>query len=456
MNSSQSKIFGIGLSKTGTTSLANALEILGYKTKDYLGITRYSRGDLSSVDLDAISANDAFTDTPIPSFYRELDKKYPGSKFILTVREMDGWLKSCKKQFTRKLAEKQNDASINLFMDIYDCFVFDEAKFIAGYEHFTSGVLNYFRDRPDDLLILDVTGGEGWDRLCPFLKTTAPDVPFPRANVTRIRWININDLVTIARLAGENARPQHDKSRSTTDKGRHPETWLSSIGKYLMEKTSHLVHGCNSGIRKAMVNKSRKIILKKLGELNTQIPVITGEARDTTSLEQAAWNHFWLVDIPQADDNKHEDLHTDFVISIALIEDNRPIIGVVYVPAIDKVYYAAAGKDAFIIEHDNAPVCITRYKENDAGNSPGMESSLLSSEDHQENNNTSYNRTLAMCMVAEGKLETAHLPEGTLEWQTAGAHAVLNSSGKRVIDTSTGKELTYNKVRFENGPICIV
>ena len=128
MNSSQSKVFGIGLSKTGTTSLARALEILGYNTRDYLGVTRYSPGDLTSIDLDEVNANDAFTDTPIPSFYRELDKMYPGSKFILTVRDMDGWLKSCKKQFTQKLADKQNEANINLFMDLYGCFVFDEEK----------------------------------------------------------------------------------------------------------------------------------------------------------------------------------------------------------------------------------------------------------------------------------------------------------------------------------------
>ena len=101
MNSRQSKIFGVGLSKTGTTSLARALEILGYKTRDYLGVTRYSPSDLSSIDLQIIDSNDAFTDTPIPSFYRELDTRYPGSKFILTVRDTDDWLQSCKKQFSQ-------------------------------------------------------------------------------------------------------------------------------------------------------------------------------------------------------------------------------------------------------------------------------------------------------------------------------------------------------------------
>jgi len=455
MSSSQPKIFGIGLSKTGTTSLAHALELLGYRTKDYLGITRYSPGDLSSMDLDAVDANDAFTDTPIPSFYRELDEKYPGSKFILTVREMDGWLKSCKKQFTRKLAEKQNDASINLFMDIYDCFVFDETKFTAGYERFVNDVLHYFRDRPDDLLILDLSGGDGWEKLCRFLGTAAPDVPFQRANVTRIRWINIDDVVAIARLAGADARQQHDKPGSTTDKSRRQGTWLSYLGKFLMGKTRQPVHGCRPGIRKAMAKKSRKIILKKLGELNTGIPIVAGGVYDAASPERASWNHFWLVDVPDAGAGRHRDLCADFVISIALIEDSRPIMGVVYAPAIDRVYYATAGKEALMIEGNNSPVEISRHGKNNAGDSPGTVTGLPPSENNQEKNNASLNKALAMCMVAEGKLETGQLLKDTLEWQTAGAHAILNSSGKKVINAGTGEELIYNKERFENGPVCI-
>src|SRR5438105_11325665 len=86
-----SKIFGIGLSKTGTTSLANALQILGYKTKDNMGVVNYATHDLSSVHLEVVEAYDALTDTPIPSFYRELDARYPGSRFILTVRDSDEW-----------------------------------------------------------------------------------------------------------------------------------------------------------------------------------------------------------------------------------------------------------------------------------------------------------------------------------------------------------------------------
>jgi len=455
MNSSQSKIFGIGLSKTGTTSLARALEILGYKTKDYLGVTRYSPGDLSSIDLDEINANDAFTDTPIPSFYRELDKNYPGSKFILTVRDMDGWLKSCKKQFTRKLADKQNEASINLFLDLYGCFIFDEEKFIAGYERFINGALQYFRDRPDDLLVLEVTGSDVWDKLCSFLGNPAPGVPFPMANVTQIRWININDVVAIAHLAGKESLPLYSNFRSNPDMGGNQEICLSGIGKSLMEKASYLIHGGTSGMRRAMAKKARKIILKKLGELNASIPIVAGETSDVLYSERTTWNHLWLVDVPESGDSSLENSLTDFVISIALIEDRRPILGVVYAPELDKAYYATVGNDAYMVEHDKAPVIIPLYNENDTGILPTIEFNPGLSNKNDKTHKIPGNEALALCMVAEGKLAIYSSMEGTMEWQTAGAHAILNSSGKNIINSNTREELTYNKERFANSPILV-
>ena len=64
------KVFGLGLSKIGATSLAQALEILGYKIMDYPGVTRHIAEDLSSINLEEIAANNALTDNPIPDFYQ--------------------------------------------------------------------------------------------------------------------------------------------------------------------------------------------------------------------------------------------------------------------------------------------------------------------------------------------------------------------------------------------------
>ncbi len=156
------KIFGIGLSKTGTTSLAGALTMLGYKTRDYIGVTRYIPHDLSCIPREELDGYDAFTDTPIPSFYRELDAAFPDSKFILTVRDAKGWLTSCKKQFTVRHAEIQNEATRQLTQEMYGCTAFDEEKFLAGYTRFVEGVKAHFKDRPQDLLILNLCSGEGF------------------------------------------------------------------------------------------------------------------------------------------------------------------------------------------------------------------------------------------------------------------------------------------------------
>ena len=99
--SQESKVFGIGLSKTGTTSLHAALEILGYRAGTFrhmrdLGLDHWFRGDFSPNYLKDL---DAVTDLPVATWFRELDIRYPGSKFILTVRPRDSWLQSIKRQF---------------------------------------------------------------------------------------------------------------------------------------------------------------------------------------------------------------------------------------------------------------------------------------------------------------------------------------------------------------------
>jgi len=214
------KVFGIGLSKTGTTSLARALETLGYRTRDYLGVTRYIAGDLSSVNLKEIDANDAFTDTPIPSFYKQLDKHYPNSKFILTTRDMEGWLKSCKKQFTERMVANQNEATSLLHTDLYDCFAFDPEKYASGYTRHVNGVLDYFKDRPEDLLVVDICGGEqNWEILSIFLERPVPDIPFPVTNVSAIQWMNIQNIVQLAKQAGQKINNLYEKDF------RHRQRW---------------------------------------------------------------------------------------------------------------------------------------------------------------------------------------------------------------------------------------
>ena len=73
---------------------------------------------------------------------------------------MDGWLKSCKKQFTERIVARQNEATARVHTDLYGCFAFDPDKYARGYTRYVNGVLDYFKDRPQDLLVVDICGGE--------------------------------------------------------------------------------------------------------------------------------------------------------------------------------------------------------------------------------------------------------------------------------------------------------
>jgi len=173
----EKKVFGIGFPKTGTSSLKNALTILGYKVKGPFGTKDPNiNRNVYKMAFRLVEKYDAFEDNPWCVIFKELDEKYPGSKFILTLRPKEKWIKSQVDHFgttTRPIREwiygvgypKGNE-------DIY----------IARYERHNKEVLEHFKDRPDDLLVLRLTEGEGWEKLCQFLHKDIPNTEFPHAN----------------------------------------------------------------------------------------------------------------------------------------------------------------------------------------------------------------------------------------------------------------------------------
>lgn len=178
----KNKIFGIGLSKTGTTSLGAALEILGYRTKDFPSV-RYIPHFLLHIKAGQLARFDAFTDIPTIPFYKELDRQFPGSRFIYTHREKEGWLKSCELYPRFNLPLQQLPLKIiKLRTAIYGTYKFDREKFSAAYDRHHEDVMNYFRHKPEQLLSLDIIGGDEWEPLCSFLNKPVPKTPYPRRN----------------------------------------------------------------------------------------------------------------------------------------------------------------------------------------------------------------------------------------------------------------------------------
>jgi len=460
MHTRTTKVFGIGLSKTGTTSLARALEILGYKTRDFLGVTRYTAGDLSSIDLREIDENEAFTDTPIPSFYKQLDEKYPNSKFILTTRNMDDWLRSCKKQFTKRMVERQNEATTQLHTDLYDCFEFDAEKYTNGYTRFVDDALDYFSNRREDLLVTDICGGADWEELCNFLGKPVPDVPFPVANVSVIQWMDIQKIVSIAKQAGHEINNLYEKdsrNRQTGSKQGVAHWFQNGMSGMLAKlyKAGHQAH--NRHLQKAC-RISLKIIIKGLKKMNPVIPVISRENANIPFAERKNWSHVWLIN-PLDGEDAFLNHNGDFTVNIALIEGGKPVWGVVYSPRDDTVYYAKGANGSFIIHGDNSPEELVMAElAHDRESTVVISSSTDISEDDKDFIKTkvkdytfiSTERVSAFRMLFEGKA-AMHINMGrTMEWETAAAHAIARAAGKQAHAYKDSEVLAYNKESLSN------
>ena len=165
-------IFGIGLSRTGTTSLAHALRILGYK------IVHHPRPPLIPSVINIIKRFDGATDSPIAYQYKKLDELFPNSKFILTTRPLNDWLRSCEK-FIRKGGIKRDDKFRELFYGDKD---FNKETYIETYKKHHKEVFEYFKNR--ELLVMDLTKNFNWKTLCRFLNKKIPKKKFPHRNKT--------------------------------------------------------------------------------------------------------------------------------------------------------------------------------------------------------------------------------------------------------------------------------
>lgn len=200
MMNNSTKIFGIGYSKTGTTSLTCALKCLGFNAQHFPFHVMDHGADKLVLQWSKLWRS-AYTDTPIPLFFRELDQRFPGSRFILTMRETKRWIRSCERNHIwpgdyipdnaiRKL--RYIRTILNLHRELYGSASFHRQKFQRSYDLHNAKVLEYFRDRPNDLLVLDICDGDGWEKLCPFLNRPVRRDAFPRANVGVDKYLKRN------------------------------------------------------------------------------------------------------------------------------------------------------------------------------------------------------------------------------------------------------------------------
>jgi len=165
------KVFGIGLSRTGTTSLTEALRLLGYKSVHCpLSLVAFNGNGLV-LSTRIVGRFDAFTDSPVARMYRELDEAFPHLRFILTIRPLDKWMDSLRRMRTSFVLLKALPKVRQLANDLCGTTSFaDDRALERAFVNHSQGVREYFAERLDkDLLVLDVGAGDAWEKLCGFL-----------------------------------------------------------------------------------------------------------------------------------------------------------------------------------------------------------------------------------------------------------------------------------------------
>lgn len=182
-------VFNIGLSKTGTTSLNDALDILGYNAFHLPPITHVDAdGRISSRWPWWVYKYDALTDLTVSVLHAELRETFPKARFIYTRRPLDKWLDSCRRHFTPALAQRRIDQGQTQINDLckayYGSAVYDEASYRAAYERHDSEVMA-LHGGTSNFLPWELTEGAGWEPLCRFLDKPVPAAPFPFSNKGR-------------------------------------------------------------------------------------------------------------------------------------------------------------------------------------------------------------------------------------------------------------------------------
>lgn len=186
------RIFGIGMHKTATTSLHTALKILKFDSAHWKS-AHWAKAIWSEMiamgKSSTLEQHYALTDLPLPLLYKQLDKAYPGSKFILTVRDEQKWLRSVEKHWSYdynqfRASWDHDPFSHRIHKELYGINTFNAAVFLAKYRQHNAEVKDYFKSRPEDLLVMHMDKDEGWAELCSFLNCPVPVISYPRQFVT--------------------------------------------------------------------------------------------------------------------------------------------------------------------------------------------------------------------------------------------------------------------------------
>lgn len=208
---------------------------------------------------------------------------------------------------------------------------------------------------------------------------------------------------------------------------------------------------------------AHKLITERLSELTPDIPVLSEEDADISLEQRAQWERYWLVD-PLDGTQEFIARSGDFATIIALVDNNKPTMGVVYGPVSGVTYYAYSGKGAWKIPDMSDSVKIHTHKHEQ----PGQSIAIAISRRQEINRITSRmssawnydliplgSAALKACLVAEGAVDCYLRLGPTGEWDTAATQCIVEEAGGRILSTQL-EPLSYNERETLENPNFIV
>lgn len=205
---------------------------------------------------------------------------------------------------------------------------------------------------------------------------------------------------------------------------------------------------------------SNEIIISSLKHFYPDIPVISEENKLTPFEERSKWDYCWVVD-PLDGTKEFIKRNGEFTVNIALVYKNEPVLGVVYVPALSKVYYAEKNKGANLSVKGSTPVSLSVRPLAEDGilkvvgsrshNSKEVDDYVQQlREKYPQVDFVAAGSSLKFCLVAEGKADVYPRLAPTMEWDTCAGQLIATEAGAEVLQYPELTPLTYNKENLLN------
>lgn len=192
------------------------------------------------------------------------------------------------------------------------------------------------------------------------------------------------------------------------------------------------------------------ILVRALEALTPDIPVLSEESDQAPWSTRRHWDRCWVVD-PLDGTREFLKRNDEFTVNVALVEQHRPVLGVVFAPALDRWFFAARGEGAWRQDGSRQPVPIYVGEKiadrpwqvvgSRSHNTPAVDAFVERLGDAEM---VAMGSSLKLCLVADGSADVYPRLGPTSEWDTCAAQAVVEEAGGQVLDADTGQPLAYN------------